>query len=62
MSRRASCGCVWERTDPDSYDGECAVGVTPASATTPTITRATADGCQSSATNVEVRSERRGED
>jgi hypothetical protein len=25
---RASCGCVWERTDPDTYDGECAVGDT----------------------------------
>ena len=28
MTRRSSCGCVWERTDPDTYDGECAVGDT----------------------------------
>jgi hypothetical protein len=28
MTRRSSCGCVWQRTDPDSYDGECAVGDT----------------------------------
>ena len=34
MTRRSSCGCVWERTDPDTYDGECAVGDT-CDATTP---------------------------
>jgi len=28
MTRRSSCGCVWQRTDPDSFDGECAVGDT----------------------------------
>lgn len=25
---RDACGCRWQRTDPDTFDGECAVGDT----------------------------------